>query len=160
MPVRFYLRICAYCVMAQVLSLGSLDSYSDYDFTLLSIVSSVRSHKLVWEINERLEIRLKKYEDILFDFKDGSGMSISNYLFETEHTTVELFENRAVEVKGINKPYLLPELKEYDYFFKFGGNSDLFVLDDLLEDMKSVSSIQYVTEQEVGELTSRDNLIT
>jgi hypothetical protein len=146
--------------MGHVLSLGSLDTYNDYDFILLAIVSSARPHKLVWGINEGLEIRLKKAEDILFDFKDGSKMSISNYLFETEHTTVELFENRAVEVKGITKPYMLPELKEYDYFFKFGGNSDLFVLDELMEDLKSVPLIQYVTQQEVGELTSRDNLIT
>ena len=123
MPVCTILhRIYAYCDMAHVLSLGSLDTYSDYDFTLVAIVSSVRPHKLVWGINEGLEIRLKKSEDILFDFKDGSGMKISSYLFKTEHTTVELFENRAVEVTGKTKPYLLPELKEYDYFFKFGGS--------------------------------------
>lgn len=146
--------------MAQVLSLGSLDTYNDYDFTLVGIVSAARPHTLAWGINRQLGIRLKKAEDILFNFKDGSGMSISNYLFDTEYTTVELLGNRAVEFEGITKPYLLPELKEYDYFFKFGGDSDLFALDELMEDFKRVSQIQYVIRHEVSELASRDNLIT
>ena len=146
--------------MAQSLHINRLDISYDYEFDLIAIVSSAKEYTLAWHINRCLEIDLKKHTDIEFNFTKGRKMLISNYLFETEHSTITLYLNKAVESEKNNKPYLLPELKEYDYFFKFEGDSDLFVLDDLIKRLKTIDAIQYLKLIEVDNLPSKDNFIS
>lgn len=139
--------------------IGKLDVSYDYDFDLIGLVASVKEYKLAWMINQVLEINLVKEDDLEINFRKGESLVISNYIFETEYSIITLYVNKSVNPQKNNKPYLLPELKEYDYFFKFEGDSDLFANTDLVETLKGIDVVQFASLIDVEELPSRDNVI-
>lgn len=127
---------------------------------LYGIISDAKEYKLAWQLNNVLKICFQKQEEVLIEFKAGKSMTISYFLFQTEFYLAKLIKNKALDVKGIKTPFLMPELKNYDYLLMVEGEElDLFL--DLYpeENMKSASFIQYIVSINIDNLKSLDNLI-
>jgi hypothetical protein len=131
----------------------------DYDFEVLAIISSVKDYKLAWAINKSLNISLCKTNDVCFDFIKSGRLLISSFIFETEYTTFSLLRNKSYEFTKIAKPYLLPELKEYDYIIKISGVHTFLNAESTLERLKKLNIVEYIKQIDINTLKSKENLI-
>ena len=132
----------------------------EYDFLLLGIIGQLKEYKLAWYLNRILGVELIKDEELSYEFIKGEKMLVSNFIFEKEYDTIRLLKNRAVEAEKMVKPFLIPELKEYDFFLHIEGESDPEDLIPNIEDkLKGIPNILYVSKIDVENLKSRDNLI-
>ncbi|MGV3639761.1 MAG: IPExxxVDY family protein [Adhaeribacter sp.] len=128
----------------------------DYDFDLFGLVSSSKEYKLAWSLNKSLQIRLIKQQDLNFDFSNKGRLVISNYLYMSEHHTIRLFRNKSVDLSTLKKPFLVPDIKEYDYILQMsGGSADA----ELLNRFKLVPLIQYVKKFDPNSLKFKENLM-
>ena len=145
----------------------------DYDFEVLGLISSAKEYKLVWSINKILSINMIKQKDISFDFLTRGEIKFSNYLFETEYSSFMLLKNkscsnfpvlpllggdREIEVKN---PWLLPEVKQYDYIIRLKGIFQEYLGsgDTILNAIRTLSIVQYISKLNVESLKSKENLI-
>src|SRR5690606_8652811 len=85
-----------------------------YNLDLIGLVSSAKEYKLAWSLNQNLGLKLAKSEDLAINFVGDRSIIISNFTFITSHCTFRLLKNLAVS--DDSPEYLLPELKNIDYF--------------------------------------------
>lgn len=127
------------------------------DFDLLGIVSSAKEYKLAWSINQRLGLKLAKSEDLVINFINDHNIIISNFTFKTSHCIFRLLKNSAIS--DSTSDFLLPELKNLDYFLLIKNESDTFELDSIVSRMYDVKDIQSFTTINVDNLENKENLI-
>lgn len=127
---------------------------------LFGIVSNVKEYRLAWQINEFLNIDLELQEEKVLGFKGDKSLTILFYQSVEEYHKVKLIKNLAVENVDIKSPYLLPEIKNFDYLLMFEGEGleESEVLLEI-EVLKSASFIQYINNVELDKLKSVDNLM-
>jgi hypothetical protein len=130
----------------------------DYDFEVLAIISSEKDYKLAWNINKVLNIHFKKDQDLCLEFSKRSKLVFSNFIYDTEYASLRLLKNRSYDSTD-SKPFLLPELREYDYIIKTEGEKDIFKMDKIIDSLKLLSVIQYLKKIEIHTLKNRENLI-
>jgi hypothetical protein len=135
-----------------------LDINHDYDFEVLALISPEKDYKLVWNINKLLNIKLQKDSDLCLEFDKGNKLIFSNFKYDTEYAGLRLLRNRSFDSLD-SKPFLLPELKEYDYIIKSEGEKDIFNMKEIKEKLKSLPLIQYIRKIEIHTLKSKENLI-
>ena len=131
----------------------------DYSFKMIGIISSAKEYKLAWSINQLLKIHLIKAEDINLQFQNDCNILVSTYLYLTEYSQIRLLKNKSIEFTNIAKPYLIPELKDYDYFIHILDEGCIFDEEWIKEQLQDCGSIQYIKVIDVSELKSKDNLI-
>ena len=129
----------------------------EFDFTLFALLTDLREYKLAWFINQALHIRLVKEEDIRFNFLNTQNLIISNYKFATEHTTFRLLKNKSVQENS--SACLIPELSQFDYLVMLQGVGDFFEGIDVEKALKEIPSVQYISNVNINQLKSRENLI-
>ena len=93
----------------------------EFDFILLGITSGQKEYKLAWELNRELTIELKKSDDCIINFKGDSKLIISTLTFSEHSSIYTLLKNRSVDYENTRHSFLLPELKQFDYFLKLEG---------------------------------------
>lgn len=131
----------------------------DYDFDLFGLVSSSKEHKLAWSLNKSFNIRLIKQQDLNYDFLNKGRLVISNYLHMTEHRTIRLFRNKSVDLSTLKKPFLVPDIKEYDYIIQISGSENEAQQQEMLNRFKLVPLIQYVKKFDPNSLKFKENLM-
>lgn len=135
-----------------------LDVEYDYDFAVFGVVSSSKEYKLAWALNKYLNLRLVKQADLCLDFIQKGRLVISNYLHLTDASTFRLFRNKSADLCNLKKPFLVPDIKEYDYVVQVSG----LLCDssqELLQELKEVPVVQYVQFFEPSNLKFKENLI-
>jgi hypothetical protein len=129
-------------------------------FTLYGIVSDAKEYRLAWQINKFLEINLILQEDIVLEFKSPKTLTCLYYLYEEEYWLVKLIKNLAVENVDIKSPFLLPELKNFDYLLMFDGEDlDEEDISARVGTLKQASFVQYINKIDLDKLKSVDNLM-
>jgi hypothetical protein len=136
-----------------------LDLDYEFDFELYGIVSSSKEYTLAWAMNQCFNLRLIKQKDLCFDFISKGRLVISNYLHRTDHYSIRLFRNKSVDLSTLKKPFLVPDIKEYDYVIQVSGASDKFSPQELLRKFNLVPLVQYVKQFDPQTLQFKDNLI-
>ena len=131
----------------------------DFDFIVFAIVSSSKSHKLAWDLNKALSLQFKKADDLIYQFIKEGRILITNYVHKTEYNCLRLLKNKSVEFYDTTKPFLLPELKEYDYLIQMAGEMPFMESDLFEEKIRSVLNIEYVKKINIENLKSKENLI-
>jgi hypothetical protein len=131
----------------------------DYSFKMLGIISSAKEYKLAWSMNQLLKIHLIKADDINLQFQNDCNILVSTYLYLTEYSQIRLLKNKSIEFTNIAKPYLIPELKDYDYFIHILDEGCIFDEEWIKEQLQDCGAIQYIKVIDVSELKSKDNLI-
>ena len=131
----------------------------DYDFDLIGIISPLKEYTLAWEINRVLKIHLKKESDIIYETSRRKKFLISNYLFRIENSVFRLLKNKAPDFDNVVNPFLVPEMKEYDYFLLSKTDVANKKGKNILTLIKSLGNVQYASLVVVESLKSKDNLI-
>ena len=130
----------------------------DYSFDLYGLASPVKDYKLAWVLNKVLQLHLTRRKDICYDHTGEASMLISNFQYETEHSEVRLFRNRALGGTGFKKPFLLPDIKEYDYVLQISGAMQQLYPQELLKNLLRVPLVQYVKRFDPLTLKFKENL--
>lgn len=134
---------------------------ADYEieFDLYGLICTIKDYRLAWTINETLGFHFVKQEDIVINFVDGRKVTITNFLYQTEYSTVRLLKNKDVEHHGLEKYFLIPELSKFDYLIQVHGADQLMSSNQLIQQVKNIHEIDYITRIDVHRLKSRENLI-
>ena len=131
----------------------------DFDFDLFAIISSAKEYKLAWWFNKVLCIDLQKDEDISIDFLKGKSLSVSNYSFKTTHSSIHLIRNKCSEYANFAKPFLLPELQQYDYLLMVKDPAELYELKEWTQKVYAIPIVQLIQQIDINSLQSKENLI-
>lgn len=131
----------------------------DYDFFLLGIVSAAKEYKLAWKLNNALNIKLVKQEDIVIPQMGGRDLYISNLLYETENSRIRLISNRSMADDSEEKSNLLPELQNFTHFFVLQDESESFDQTEIVDIIKNLDATDYVVSIAPEKLKNKDNLI-
>lgn len=137
----------------------TLDVEYDCDFDLFGIVSSSREHTLAWTLNHALRLRLVKQQDLIYDLLNRGRLVISNYLHATETLSLRLLRNRSVDPSVLKKPYLAPDIKEYDYLLQVSNGTGSLAGEELLARLTDLPAVQYACQFDPNSLKFKENLL-
>ena len=146
--------------------LSSSDFESDY--TLIAIHSQSEPFKLAYEINLKLNTKLKKSS---FDISFKNKVSVFDlYKHESEiyNTKLYLISNKSIEKKNQAKnkllfneysisSFLIPELKKAEFLIKIEGGG--FNIDSLLIKLNKIDSVVSCYRASINNVKSKYNLI-
>lgn len=141
------------------MKIAKLEIEYHYDFLLFGLIAPHKEYKVAWTLNQLLNIDLASSSDIEIKYKNKSSLKFCSYLYETDYITFRLLRNKAIESEKIAKPYLLPELKEYDYFLVVEGDEDILDRQIIKKPLKESNLFTYIEEFDAQALKSKENLI-
>jgi hypothetical protein len=137
-----------------------LASDYSYDFTVLGLTSVAKEYKLAWSMNHALHLNLKKQNDITIQFLNNSSLVISNYLHQSENSSIRLLKNKSFAVgDDINSLYLVPELKNMDYLILINDEAGAIDVQEIIENISRLDIVEFVTRIDTEKLKSKENLI-
>ena len=102
----------------------TLDVELACDFDLFGLVSSARDYSLAWALNRALRLRLRRQPDLPLALVGREQLVFSHYLHATEGLMLRLFRNRALAPSALPKPFLAPDVKEYDYLLAVSNGGE------------------------------------
>jgi len=137
----------------------TLDVEYEYDFDLFGLVSNTPDYNLAWALNRSLRLRLVKQPELLLDLLHYGRLAFSHYLHATESITLRLFRNRSILPSGLKKPFLAPDIKEYDYLLVVSNGTGSLAGDALVQQLTSLPQVQYVCQFDPTTLKYKENLI-
>ena len=136
-----------------------LDIEYEYDFNLYGLVSAGKEYTMAWWLNKLFNLHLTKQQDLCYIFNSQDKLLISNYEFSTDHSVIRLFRNKALGTNTYNKPFLLPEIKEYDYVLQITGSLSGLYSQELISKIQNIPFVQYVKQFDPLSLKFKENLI-
>ena len=137
----------------------TLDVEYECDFALFGLVSSTRDYTLAWTLNRALRLRLIKQPELLLNLVSRGRLVFTHYLYATETLTLRLLRNRSVAPSALKKPFLAPDIKEYDYLLAVSNGSGSLADDALLEQLAALEAVQYVCQFDPNTLKYKENLM-
>ena len=137
----------------------TLDAEYDCDFALFGLVSSTRDYTLAWSLNRGLRLRLVRQPDYVLHLVQQGPLAFSYYMHGTEGLTLRLLRNRAALPSVLPKPFLAPDIREYDYLLHVQGGNDEWAGTELLDRLTALPAVQYASEFDPQELKYKENLI-
>ena len=136
-----------------------LDVEYECDFALFGLVSSTRDYTLAWTLNRALRLRLVRQPELLLNLLSRGRLVFTHYLHATENLTFRLLRNRSIAPSNLKKPFLAPDIKEYDYLLAVSNGSGILADDDLLQQLTALDAVQYACQFDPNSLKYKDNLI-
>lgn len=134
-----------------------LDLDFDYDFELISIVSSYRDYRICWHLNQQLGLDLAFKEELKLEKaqkrKASAYFNLYAYTDELNKTQYYLVSNKSAG------EFLVPELKEVDFFLQFSGGNSPLEKDKIVQTLKGLSVIEAVFATDPASLKSKQNLV-
>ncbi len=127
------------------------------DFELVGIVCSAREYKLAWCINQCLDFNLAKSEDLVIKFVSEPDIVVSNFAYSTDYISIWLLKNRSEDQDY--RAYLLPELKNMDYFLFIKDESDTFETAKCIRKLSDISVTKSCHRIDIEKLTNKENLL-
>mgnify|MGYP000377379909 FL=1 len=130
-----------------------LDDFSDDNYTLIGIHSTLDAYKLAFLINQKLKTRfIRAHYNLDFENKNNNAsfsiyefinnkfshnwFLISNqYTNKTEGITSGLFDTNEITT------YLIPEKKKVDYFLKLEGDFDYEFIVKSVDEINKINQV-------------------
>jgi hypothetical protein len=137
----------------------TLEISYDFDFEIIGIVSSERSFKLAWLLDDSLHLDLARISDFDLDFSNGVSLSFANFIHRTEHNSYQLLKNKALKYEKTSKPFLLPELKQFDYLLRIDNMTRGIDIESVKQTLSSLSQIQLCQIINLEDVKEKENLI-
>ena len=128
------------------------------DFALYGLVSSMRDYTLAWALNRGLRLRLRREPDYVLRLVPQGPLAFSYYLYATEIITLRLLRNLALPPTDLPKPFLAPDIREYDYLLHIQGGEGDMAGTELLDRLTALGAVQYASELDPNELKYKENL--
>ena len=130
-----------------------------FDFELLGIVSPIRDYRMAWLVNKELELNLVKADDLELEFLSAEKLEISQYFLSLPHGFIQLLKNKALN-SSQQLAYLIPELKNLDYFLLVQDETEQLDLSHFMEKLSQNSLVQSIVRIDISKLKSKENLLT
>ena len=127
----------------------------DFDFKLISVTSQLKDYRLCYHINKNLSFNFTKIDDLEIKYTGLAARYHSRYLHQYNEFSPQFY---LIANKG-TESYLIPELKETDYFIIIKNFIDEEDLDYFLNGLKQIKDIQVAVEIEPHRLKSKENLL-
>lgn len=137
----------------------TLEADYDCDFALFGLVSSTRDYTLAWSLNRGLRTRFVRQPDFVLNLVQQGALAFSYYQYGTEALNLRLLRNRAALPSTLTKPFLAPDIREYDYLLQVQGGADDWAGTELLDRLTALPLVQYASEFDPNELKYKENLI-
>ncbi len=137
----------------------TLDVELACDFDLFGLVSSARDYSLAWVLNRALRLRLRRQPDLLLPLPGREPLVFSHYLHATEGLMLRLFRNRALVPSALPKPFLAPDVKEYDYLLAVSNGGEELSGPALVGHLTALDAVQYAAQFDPNTLKYKENLI-
>ena len=133
-----------------------LDIEYDFDFKLWGIATPLRDYQVCLILNKALKTKLSRQDDIeLSKPADGKTLLFSVFRYEDEMDkgVFHLMSNR---YRG---DYLLPEVRQADFLFRFSGLAPDGYLHELHNKLKNIQPFLTVFSLQPDQLKSKMNLL-
>jgi len=130
-----------------------------FDFELLGIVSPIREYRMAWLVNQELEINLVKADDLELEFLNSEKLEIAQYFLSLPHGFIQLLKNKALN-SSQQLAYLIPELKNLDYFLLVQDETEQLDLSNFMEKLSQNPLVQSIVRIDISKLKSKENLLT
>lgn len=130
-----------------------------FDFELLGIVSPIRDYRMAWLVNKELDLNLVKADDLELEFLSAEKLEISQYFLSLPHGFIQLLKNKALN-SSEQLAYLIPELKNLDYFLLVQDETDQLELSNFMEKLSQNPLVQSIVRIDISKLKSKENLLT
>ena len=127
-----------------------------YDFDLIAIVSAFKDYRLCWNFNRTFNFDFSRLDDIEINLKKKKKIVYFSIYQYKETQNNRIFYLIANKFSG---EYLIPELKEVDFFIMLKGNISKEEKINIMKILKSLSMIQTVFEVNPNNLRAKQNLI-
>ena len=137
----------------------TLDVEYECDFALFGLVSSTRDYTLAWTLNRALRLRLVKQPELLLNLLSQGTLVFTHYLHATEALTFRLLRNRSVVPSNLKKPFLAPDIQEYDYLLAVSNGCGSLADEQLMEQLAALDAVQHVSQFDPNTLKYKENLI-
>ncbi|MFY0593876.1 IPExxxVDY family protein [Roseivirga sp.] len=138
---------------------NKLEITYDYDLPLMALNANVKPYKLAWSINQEMGLALTKKKNLDIGFTGGKVLSIVNYDDINEFRIIRLLRNRAEESEVQFDAFIVPEMKNFDYFIILENESQTLDENAFFTKIKQIPFVQFATKVDIKSLKSRDNLI-
>ena len=133
----------------------TLELEADYDYDMIGLCSHHNDYRIVWGVNELLDIQLEKKEgNFIISNTRGILSQHPYYEFNDSENYLSYF---FIKNKHEGK-YLITEQKQIDYFF-FLINNNLHNLSTVIQKIKTLPTILAAYEFDPTEFQSTENLI-
>jgi hypothetical protein len=134
----------------------TLEFEIDYDYDMIGICSPNNDYRIVWAMNELLNIRLEKSKEdfICMNSKGDKKSEHPFYHFVDEDNYLEMF---FIKNKHLAK-YLIPENKQIDYFF-FLLHNNYYKVPELITKLKTIPTIIGAYTFDPTDFASTENII-
>ncbi len=137
----------------------TLDVDYECDFALFGLVSSTRDYTLAWTLNQALRLRFVKQPELLLNLLSQGRLVFTHYLYTTETLTCRLLRNRSIVPSNLKKPFLAPDIKEYDYLLAVTNGTGTLADDELLQRLIGLDAVQYACQFDPNTLKYKENLL-
>ena len=132
----------------------TLEIENEFDFSLLGISCHAKDYRLSWALNNSLNIKLKKEDDIHPELcEDGICFANSSYYDDIDHLQYALISNKE------DGAHLIPEFPQLDYFFKVSGPQHEYEIEHYKQIMQNMDLILTVLVIDPKTLKSKPNLV-
>lgn len=128
----------------------------DYNFHVWGIVTTLKDFQTCWEINHALKLELTRINDLEIQ-NIAKGRQLFFGLF-SGYDRYKQGQFHLVANKYFNE-YLIPEMKEVDFFFKYDCETADCELDEIYNKLRSIKRFTMVIKVNPAKLKSRQNLI-
>lgn len=149
-----------------------IDDFSEIDYDLIAINTTIEDYLLAFNINQMLKLTLSRHKNDIISTNNAREVRFSRYGFEDENQDlywslvqnqkwIDTAENNFSLFEQVQqKVYLLPEFKNVDYFLKIEGSEfDNNEIQDILFRIKKINNVSAVFTVDTDNLKSKNNLI-
>lgn len=134
-----------------------LDISYEWEGKVFAISSAWPDYRMAWLISKTLRISLARSEDLILEEINNKKNTFLLYQYKNEYTTFRLLKNKAHESQGKQSPYLLPELKHFDFILLVETEADID-FNQMHESLKNIDSIQLIQLFDPNNLKSKQNI--
>lgn len=134
-----------------------LESQYDSDFTLIGIISHQRDYRLVWSINNQLQLNMIKMDDLkIFQDKKNENNFFSFYYYDDINTFKTYFFISNSGQKGL----LFPEYKQTNFFLFIKGNVNPAYRNEIIKQLNKNNYILNTHHIPLSSIKNVDNFFS
>ncbi|MCQ6959892.1 IPExxxVDY family protein [Mucilaginibacter aquariorum] len=128
----------------------------DLDFILIAVTTSLKDYRICYYINKCLNFNFTRIDDLSLDTHvNGSPLLFSLYHYVWESTETDFY---FIGNKG-SDGYLVPEMREADYFIMIKNYIDDDDLDNMISGLNKIPEIVAAVKIDPKKIKSRENLL-
>ncbi|EOR95894.1 hypothetical protein ADIARSV_0907 [Arcticibacter svalbardensis MN12-7] len=147
---------CTFAVFSYtILNKFTLKYELDLDFVLIAVTSSLKDYLLCFKINRQIFTDFARIEDLSVHLTNIGDVFFSRYYYQLPESETDLF---LLANKG-TEGYLIPEMKNVDYFILIKNYMDENDLEFIIEGLNKLPDILNATEVSPQKIKSIENLI-